>query len=152
MSKRMDDHVKPSKFWKTGSFVSCLMLTLALALALPGCAVQRDTDGPGTVADSRNGHEPIPVYDEPVVAETDATASDAEIVEMIASLGFTETDMTEILDEEMPAATEVAEDPAVLVAEALEACEYAREYWEQGEIEEALNSLDHAYELLLEIP
>jgi hypothetical protein len=40
-------------------------------------------------------------------------------------------------------------DPATLVAQALETCESAGVFWEQGDIEEALAALDLAYELLL---
>jgi membrane-bound lytic murein transglycosylase D len=43
-------------------------------------------------------------------------------------------------------------EAARLVAEALEACESARVFWQQGDIEAALATLDLAYELLLEIP
>ncbi len=43
-------------------------------------------------------------------------------------------------------------DPALLVAEALEACESAQSLWQQGDIEAALGTLDVAYELLLQIP
>jgi len=43
-------------------------------------------------------------------------------------------------------------DPAGLVAEALEASESARVFWEEGDIEGALATLDLAYELLLQIP
>jgi len=43
-------------------------------------------------------------------------------------------------------------DPALLVAEALEACGSARVFWQQGDIEAALSTLDLAYELLLQIP
>jgi membrane-bound lytic murein transglycosylase D len=43
-------------------------------------------------------------------------------------------------------------DPAVLVAEALEACESARVFWQQGDTEAALATLDLGYELLLQIP
>jgi membrane-bound lytic murein transglycosylase D len=43
-------------------------------------------------------------------------------------------------------------NPATLVAEALETCDSARVFWEEGDIEEALATLDLAYELLLQIP
>jgi len=43
-------------------------------------------------------------------------------------------------------------DPAQLVAEALEACDSARVFWQEGDIEAALATLDLAYELLLQIP
>jgi membrane-bound lytic murein transglycosylase D len=49
-----------------------------------------------------------------------------------------------------PAATD--EDPALLVAGALEATESARVFWQQGDQETALETLDLAYELLLQIP
>ena len=39
-----------------------------------------------------------------------------------------------------------------MAAEALEATESARIFWERGEIEVALSTLDNAYALLLEIP
>jgi membrane-bound lytic murein transglycosylase D len=41
---------------------------------------------------------------------------------------------------------------AAIVAEALETCESARVFWEEGDIEGALETLDRAYELLLQIP
>jgi membrane-bound lytic murein transglycosylase D len=43
-------------------------------------------------------------------------------------------------------------DPSLLVAEALEACESARVFWQQGDLEAALATLDLAYELMLQIP
>jgi membrane-bound lytic murein transglycosylase D len=43
-------------------------------------------------------------------------------------------------------------DAALLVAEALEACESARAFWQEGDIEAALAALDLAYELLLKLP
>jgi len=47
---------------------------------------------------------------------------------------------------------EPAVDSATLVAEALETCESARTFWEEGDIEGALATLDLAYELMLQIP
>jgi membrane-bound lytic murein transglycosylase D len=43
-------------------------------------------------------------------------------------------------------------DAAQLVAEALEATESARVFWQEGDTEAALETLDLAYELLLQIP
>jgi membrane-bound lytic murein transglycosylase D len=43
-------------------------------------------------------------------------------------------------------------EPAVLVAEALEAYEAAQSQWQQGDIETAVATLDLAYDLLLQIP
>jgi membrane-bound lytic murein transglycosylase D len=43
-------------------------------------------------------------------------------------------------------------DAGALVAEALETCETARVFWEEGDIEGALATLDLAYEVLLQIP
>jgi membrane-bound lytic murein transglycosylase D len=43
-------------------------------------------------------------------------------------------------------------EPELLVAGALEACESARVFWQEGDTEAALATLDLAYELLLEIP
>ncbi len=145
----MDDHVKPILSRKSGFLTS---LPLALALLLPGCAAHQGASGPETVA--HNGRtEPIAVADEPAVADevTDFDAG-ADIDALIASLALTDPDPVESIEELMPEATEIVEDPSVIVAEALEACEFAREYWEQGQMDEALASLDQAYALLLEIP
>jgi len=49
-----------------------------------------------------------------------------------------------------PGALEV--EPTLLVAEALEACESAQSLWQQGDMEAALDTLDLAYDLLLQIP
>ncbi|MGH0031829.1 MAG: LysM peptidoglycan-binding domain-containing protein [Myxococcota bacterium] len=43
-------------------------------------------------------------------------------------------------------------EAALLVAAALEACEAAQNFWQAGDMEAALDSLDLAYEMLLEIP
>lgn len=43
-------------------------------------------------------------------------------------------------------------DPIELQKEALELCRSAEEYLDQGEIEEAVAAVDHAYEVLLELP
>jgi membrane-bound lytic murein transglycosylase D len=45
-----------------------------------------------------------------------------------------------------------ASEPAALVAEALEASDSAQVFWEQGDIDAALATLDRAYALLLQIP
>ena len=56
--------------------------------------------------------------------------------------------------ESVPDADEAAlgADSALLVADALEACETARAFWQQGDLEAALDALDLAYELLLQLP
>lgn len=56
--------------------------------------------------------------------------------------------------ESVPDADEAAlgADSALLVADALEACETARAFWQQGDMEAALDALDLAYELLLQLP
>jgi membrane-bound lytic murein transglycosylase D len=66
---------------------------------------------------------------------------------------FAEADGESDLDADAFALAGVGEtDPAPLVAEALEACESARVFWQEGDIEAALATLDQAYDLLLQIP
>ncbi len=65
---------------------------------------------------------------------------------------FTESGDESALDADARAIAAGEADPAILVAEALESCESARTFWQQGDIDAALATLDLAYELLLKIP
>ncbi len=55
-------------------------------------------------------------------------------------------------DEADPSIAEDASDPQVIQAEALEACQSAAEFIDQGELEDAVAALDRAYELMLGLP
>ncbi len=112
---------------------------LLLALSLTGCAAHRDVEGPEDV-----GPETAATPD-PVLVET------VDEIDEIVDAAIEEPVVEESPIEELPTEA-IAADPAVLASEALEACESARIFWEQGDIDEALASLDHAYELLLAIP
>jgi membrane-bound lytic murein transglycosylase D len=140
-----DNDVKSRQSGSDVSFSSSFVLALALALFLPGCAAQRNASGPQSPADVVGGiSDPTPVTPADVPAIIASTPHDRGVEFDIGALEFTEG--------EIAPSTDASDDPAVLVAEALEACEFARMFWEQGNIDEALASLDHAYALLLDIP
>ena len=122
--------------------LSASPIALALLLFLPGCAAHRNVAASPANADavgSENGavevaSTSVDSYETPVQAqETDPAA-------------------IEFTDGEPAENQETVVDPAVLVAEALEACESARIFWEEGDIDGALTTLDQAYEMMLEIP
>ncbi len=114
--------------------LAAFSLALALMLFLPGCAAHRDAAEPRTAAAPGEVQPVTPAsIDEP---HLEALLLDSE--------PFDEPGESPVGD--------IVEDSAVLVAEALEACETARFLWEQGDIDGALDTLDHAYSLLLEVP
>jgi len=55
-------------------------------------------------------------------------------------------------DEELSEAPEDGNDPQRVQQEALELCQSASEFLDQGEIDDAIAALDHAYELMLRLP
>ena len=116
-----------------------------LGLFLSGCAVHR-TAAP-TAADAAESMAD---------ASSDATASlqddGAEPDAPFADLYEPGPAALEALYDEILPFEDETVDPGVLVTEALEACESARLFWEQGDSDEALAALDHAYALLLDIP
>ena len=110
--------------------ISASVLALALLLFLQGCAAHSNIAAPpaGIAA----------------VAGEDGPAEVAS-----TEVEFHETPFTE----GKPAQDqETVADPLDLVAEALELCESARIFWEEGDIDEALTTLDYAYAMMLEIP
>jgi membrane-bound lytic murein transglycosylase D len=76
----------------------------------------------------------------PVVAADDADVPSGDATAVLDAEELLSRDPTTI------------EEPAALVALALEASESSRQLWERGDIELALAMLDQAYALLLEIP
>jgi len=127
--------------------------SFALSLLLTGCAAHRDVEGPQTVANA--GHEES---DAGLVSSATAPPEAPDIrfdgqLEFDAALidtGFPESSATDITDEELAEAEKVEIDPAALAQEALEACESARIFWEQGEIEEALEASEERTRLIVE--
>jgi len=109
-------------------------IALALLLFLPGCVAHRNVAATPAGADTVSSENGTVLYGTPVHAqETDPSAA-------------------EFTDGEPAQGPDTLIDPAVLVAEALEACESARIFWEEGDIDGALTTLDQAYEMMLEIP
>jgi len=133
-----------------------LCLTLLLLGCLTGCAAHHDVTGPAAVAEADSGDAETVSADSAVdpvdsgEVSYDATEELDEAPADLADLDlFMFGDASDLLEE----VEEVEEiDPAAVAAEALEATESARIFWERGEIEEALSTLDNAYALLLEIP
>lgn len=120
-----------------------IAVALATAVTLAGCrsaAPRSDAEPPGPP------HPATPVAEEsappagaPEPAPPPATPLPLTVVE------HPET-------EPAPAGEEAATDPETLQAEALEACQSAAEFVDQGEIEDAVAALDRAYELMLALP
>jgi len=131
-------------------------LVFALVLILSGCAAQR---GPSTAAgpttpgaDSEMTASDAVIYETTVADEDSGNYDDFPDIDTT----YVETpagalDLTHI-EETEPIETIPEIDPAELAAEALEATVTARIFWEEGEIDEALTTLDGAYGLLLQIP
>jgi membrane-bound lytic murein transglycosylase D len=122
--------------------ISVFLLAFAMLLFLPGCAAHRNIAAPPTDAGAVSS-EPDPVQVASTGADSCGTLNQAQETDF-AALEFT--------DGEPAQDQEPVVDPAVLVAEALEACESARIFWEEGDIDEALATLDQAYATMLEIP
>ena len=128
---------------------------LALVLFLPGCAAHRNAAAPLEDADtvaSETGSTLDAPADVPTVGIEPQHDGVVEFESPPAEVDTTDLSALDETDGETELVADTVEDPAVLVAEALEACESARTYWQQGDIDEALATLDHAYALLLEIP
>jgi len=122
--------------------ISAFPLALALLLSLPGCAARRDIATPTLDTDAVSS-ENVPIQ---------ATSSSVDFNETLFQLEETDPVMLEFTDDEPELQEETVVDPAELVSEALESCESARIFWEEGDIDEALVSLDHAYAMMLQIP
>jgi membrane-bound lytic murein transglycosylase D len=123
-------------------------LAIVLALFLVGCAAHQDVEGPEAassagLSDDAAGAQAAPQQDEPVGLEEAPVATEQIDLATVGEIADEEEAISEV---------EVEVDPAAIAAAALEACESARVFWEQGAIEEALETLDNAYALLLEIP
>jgi membrane-bound lytic murein transglycosylase D len=145
----MGKHVKQIRLFGLPSLSS--LLVLALVLALPGCAAHRSAAEPQRTPDVGNVPDERTDEAEPTLV-ADVPEDDVVFADLPTDLGNPDSEADESLVDELQAVDETVEDPALLAAEALEACESARMFWEQGDIEEALAALDHAYALLLEIP
>jgi membrane-bound lytic murein transglycosylase D len=146
--------------------IATLTLTLLLLVGLTGCAAHKDVTGPEAAGDSAAGNaesdtvdsaaDPTRLQDSPLT-ET-AEGGEATGVDDFVLLGNISELMNgvdgyeEVGDAKSEEGEIVEVDPAAVAAEALEATESARIFWEQGEIDEALSTLDNAYALLLEIP
>lgn len=133
------------------------MLALVLALFMPGCTAHKDVaDSPANMTAGSGESEPPP-------EGIGSTGSDGELPDG-APAGMPDGDSDAIwafdADSDALFSEEITEleveeetiDPAAVAADALEACESARIFWEQGAIDDALVSLDAAYGLMLQIP
>jgi membrane-bound lytic murein transglycosylase D len=152
--------VKQEKTSFAPSLVSTLAIALALVLFLPGCGAHRSSSEPQQIPDvaaaqagpSETGvtadgaGDAAPAFVEKAPEDSVAVYDNAFVVQDPDAEAF------EYANEDDLVVEETVVDPSVLTAEALEACESARIFWEEGDIEEALSALDRAYELLLEIP
>ena len=134
-----------------------VLLALIPLLCLAGCAADRDVARPqDAIADPGDGSERSG-NDSAEGAPAEDTATDSAESDVLEGMLFG-SDETELSDspffdsDDESSIEEPVVDPAILAAEALETCESARIFWEEGDIEEALAALDRAYELLLEIP
>ena len=130
-------------------------LTLLLLLAAVGCTGAGSA--PATPSKPQNAPAvaavaPEPVAEEPVAEEPVAEEQAApEIVAATAPVELVGPD-AEIETETEVVATPPPEpvlDPADQLEQALGAYESSRESWQYGEFDEALHSLDRAYELML---
>ena len=140
-----------------GNSIFCAVLALVLALFLPGCTAHKDVaDSPANMTAGSGESEPPP-------EGIGSAGSDGELPDGAPAgmpdgdsdaIWAFDADSDALVSEEITELEEEEEiiDPAAAAADALEACESARIFWEQGDIDEALATLDVAYELLLQIP
>jgi membrane-bound lytic murein transglycosylase D len=84
--------------------------------------------------------------DDVVVDDSDETSSDASTAKADA------TDAEDVADAADPADADAIEKKnQPLLDEALEYCQLSQTYWQKGELEKALDQLDHAYALILKV-
>jgi membrane-bound lytic murein transglycosylase D len=110
---------------------------LLLALGLPGCRTAAPAIAPGSAGDAAA----------PVLASDPAPQHPAEPAPVPAEAVAPEQDQDEAAADEEPAS-----EPDRLQREAVVACQQAEEQLGRGEIDPALASVDHAYELMLALP
>jgi membrane-bound lytic murein transglycosylase D len=119
-----------------------LKLLLATVVVSTGCATwstapSQSTSASGTPETESPALEPPPSDDAVPVTETTT-------LEYLAG-----DDAGEQLD---PAPEPLHRDPEAIQREALELCQSAEEFLDQGEMDDAIAALDHAYGLMLELP
>jgi len=122
--------------------ISASFLAIALLLVLSGCAGHSNIAAPPTgiedVAEENGSGEVV--------------AAEVDLYELLPQELETDPAAFEFTESRPAQEEEIVVDPAELVAEALELCESARIFWEEGDINEALTTLDEAYATMLEIP
>jgi len=140
-----------------GILYFCAALALFLALFLPACTAHKDVaDSPAAVAGNGES-EPPPEGLGAATADAGGTLPEGAPTGMpdgdSDAVWSFDVDSNALVSEEVyEEEEEKVIDPAALATEALEACESARIFWEEGEIDEALTTLDNAYALMLQIP
>jgi len=132
-------------------------LVFTMVILLPGCAARRNAATPLGISDV-DGDEIRPALVGIVEQSADAASIPAVNSAHDEYVGANdtppETAPEKALEtvESIEPVSPVVVDPSELAAEALETCESARIFWERGEIDEALTTLDNAYGLLLQLP
>jgi membrane-bound lytic murein transglycosylase D len=121
----------------------CLVLFL-LALGLAGCRSAAPALGPA--AQGPTGDTASPAYSSPP-----PSAPASQVPDTQAATPERTAPESEEVDEATPD-EEPASEPERVQKEALEACQQAEELLGRGETDAALTAVDHAYELMLELP
>jgi membrane-bound lytic murein transglycosylase D len=134
-----------------------VLSALIPVLCLAGCAAGRHVASPQDAIVDSGGESGRSAVDasEGTFGESDAPPPADGAVREGTLIGIAEPEFSEPrgLGPDLEASGgEPAVNPATLVAEALETCESAWVFWEKGDFEGALATLDLAYELLLQIP
>jgi membrane-bound lytic murein transglycosylase D len=131
---------------------TCTLAALALVSLSAGCAARQDLATAADVHDDADGPSGEPLAAQRSEGSAEGRPGEMRDPEVPEDPLAGDAAEAEASLEEPPSDAEVAEDSTHIVAEALEVCESARLFWEQGEVNEALGALDRAYELLLAIP
>ncbi len=129
------------------------LLAAALAVGIAACAGGgRDLEATSTAAADAAAEAPGPPaeVDSPPAGAGEPPVEPAPPAEKLAEAAI-ESQPEPALETE-PQPPPPAPDPAELAASALEALDSAGVFWSEGDLENAMHSLDRAYELMLQLP
>lgn len=124
--------------------VHCCVVLLLISVSFHGCAHPS-----APLAGGRNGvtqAEPRTVFAEEGTAYSLATSPETTDTALVEAVPASANDK-----HASPAKKEAGDDEQVFLDTALELTETAQEYWEDGDVDHAIESLDQAYALMLRV-
>lgn len=134
--------------FKTYHFILPLFIIFTTSCASVSPNKSTYPDGSSTISDNRyNVSSRFPSTKEKHIIKNSHTLNHARKIEK-SSIETGDFDLTD----ESPQETEIDSiSNGHLIDTALDLCETAQEYWEKGELENALDALDQAYELIIKV-